>query len=207
MYTNGKMKKEKFIKLNEEIEKLQEIQEIKLEIQSLSNNLTNEKFLYIFIPKSVEVEFIFGYSLLPSIKIISIILIILGIINVLFTYLNNNFFNFLESFIYAVLYLVSGIYLFISTITLKYNYALIGYKLYEFLFVFELTIFILNILLISIGFIHPLGEGSTFLKKFCLYLGIQIFTEIIKIYLLWIIFSYFVHLKLNRVNIINQINK
>ena len=199
MNTNGKMKKEKFIKIKQELEKIQEIQEIKLEIQSLNNNSTNEIFLYIFKPKSVEVDFIFGYSLFSSIKIISIILIILGIINVLLTYLNNNFFNFLESFIYAVLYLVSGIYLFISTITLKNNYALIGYKLYEFLFVFELTIFILNILLISIGFIHPLGEGSTFLKKFCLYLGIKIFTEIIKIYILWIIFSYFVNLKLNRV--------
>ena len=204
MNTNGKMKKEKFIKIKQELEKIQEIQEIKLEIQSLNNNSTNEIFLYIFKPKSVEIEFIFGYSLFSSIKIISIILIILGIINVLLTYLNNNFFNFLESFIYAVLYLVSGIYLFISTITLKYNDAIIGYKLYEFLFVFELVIFILNILLISIGIIHPLDEGSRFLKRFCLYLGIKIFTEIIKIYLLWIIFSYLVHLKLNRVNIILQ---
>ena len=123
MNTNGKMKKEKFIELNQELDKIQEIQEIKMEIQSQNNNSTNEIFLYIFIPKSVEIEFILGYSLNSTIKMISIVLFILGIFDVLMTYLNNNFFDFLESYIYAVLYLVSGIYLFISTITLKYNDA------------------------------------------------------------------------------------
>ena len=204
MNTNGKMKKEKFIELNQELDKIQEIQEIKMEIQSQNNNSTNEIFLYIFIPKSVEIEFILGYSLNSTIKMISIVLFILGIFDVLMTYLNNNFFGFLESYIYSVLYLVSGIYLFISILTLNYNDAIIGYKLFEFLFVFEFGIFILNILFISIGIIRPLGEGSAFLKKFCLYLGIGIFVEIIKLYLLWIIFSYSVHLKLNRVNIILQ---
>ena len=58
MNTNGKMKKEKFIELNQELDKIQEIQEIKMEIQSQNNNSTNEIFLYIFIPKSVEIEFI-----------------------------------------------------------------------------------------------------------------------------------------------------
>lgn len=123
MNTNGKMKKEKFIELNQELDKIQEIQEIKMEIQSQNNNSTNEIFLYIFIPKSVEIEFILGYSLNSTIKMISIVLFILGIFDVLMTYLNNNFFDFLESYIYAVLYLVSGNHLFISTITLKYNDA------------------------------------------------------------------------------------
>ena len=154
MNTNGKMKKEKFIELNQELDKIQEIQEIKMEIQSQNNNSTNEIFLYIFIPKSVEIEFILGYSLNSTIKMISIVLFILGIFDVLMTYLNNNFFDFLESYIYAVLYLVSGIYLFISILTLNYNDAIIGYKLFEFLFVFEFGIFILNILFISIGIIR-----------------------------------------------------
>ena len=48
MNTNGKMKKEKFIELNQELDKIQEIQEIKMEIQSQNNNSTNEIFLYIF---------------------------------------------------------------------------------------------------------------------------------------------------------------
>ena len=134
MNTNGKMKKEKFIELNQELDKIQEIQEIKMEIQSQNNNSTNEIFLYIFIPKSVEIEFILGYSLNSTIKMISIVLFILGIFDVLMTYLNNNFFDFLESYIYAVLYLVSGIYLFISILTLNYNDAIIGNYLNFYLF-------------------------------------------------------------------------
>ena len=172
------------------------------ENQSLNINSTNEYFLFIFKPQTVEIEFCCGYSLFSTIRITSILLIILGIIDVLMTYLNTNFFNFLEAFIYSVLYLISGIYLFVSTITFKSNDALIGYKIYEFLFIFELTIFLLKIILISIGLIHPLGEGSYFVRKFTLYLLFGIFQEIIKLYLLWMTFSYLIHLILNRVKVI-----
>ena len=84
----------------------------------------------------------------------------------------------------------------------KSNDALIGYKLYEFLFLFELTIFLLKVLLICIGIVHPLGEGSYFVRKFTLYLLFGIFQEIIKLYLLWMTFSYLIHLILNRVKVI-----
>jgi hypothetical protein len=200
------MSKEEKLKINKKEnlknENIKEVTEIKIDIQSQNSNSTKESFLYIFKPKSVEVEFLFGYSLLNSIKFISIILICLGLINVLFTYINTNFFNFLEFFIYSVFYLVSGIYLYVSTVTLKYYDAVVGFKLYESLFIFELTLFILNIILIALGIIHPLGEGANFLKKFSFYLILGSCGEIIKFYLLWIVFSYFVHLKLNRINVI-----
>ena len=204
------MKEDEIITLNKE--KKEELKNQKIligetplqnsEIKFQNINSTNEYFLFIFKPQTVDIEFCCGYSLFSTIRIISIVLIILGIIDVLMTYLNTNFFNFLEAFIYSVLYLISGIYLFVSTITFKSNDALIGYKLYEFLFLFELTIFILKIILICIGIIHPLGEGSYFVRKFTLYLIFGISQEIIKLYLLWITFSYLINLKLNRIKVI-----
>ena len=204
------MKEDEIITLNKE--KKEELKNQKIligetplqnsEIKFQNINSTNEYFLFIFKPQTVDIEFCCGYSLFSTIRIISIILIILGIIDVLMTYLNTNFFNFLEAFIYSVLYLISGIYLFVSTITFKSNDALIGYKLYEFLFLFELTIFILKIILICIGIIHPLGEGSYFVRKFTLYLIFGISQELIKLYLLWITFSYLINLKLNRIKVI-----
>ena len=204
------MKEDEIITLNKE--KKEELKNQKIligetplqnsEIKFQNINSTNEYFLFIFKPQTVDIEFCCGYSLFSTIRIISIILIILGIIDVLMTYLNTNFFNFLEAFIYSVLYLISGIYLFVSTITFKSNDALIGYKLYEFLFLFELTIFLLKVLLICIGIVHPLGEGSYFVRKFTLYLLFGIFQEIIKLYLLWMTFSYLIHLILNRVKVI-----
>ena len=204
------MKEDEIITLNKE--KKEELKNQKIligetplinsEIKLQNINSTNEYFLFIFKPQTVEIEFCCGYSLYSTIRFISIILIIVGIIDVLMTYLNTNFFNFLESFIYSVLYLISGIYLFVSTITFKSNDALIGYKIYEFLFIFELTIFLLKIILISIGLIHPLGEGSYFVKKFTLYLTFGIIQELIKLYLLWISFSYLINLKLNRIKVI-----
>ena len=204
------MKEDEIITLNKEKKEELKNQKILIEETPLINseiklqniNSTNEYFLFIFKPQTVDIEFCCGYSLFSTIRIISIILIILGIIDVLMTYLNTNFFNFLEAFIYSVLYLISGIYLFVSTITFKSNDALIGYKLYEFLFLFELTIFILKIILICIGIIHPLGEGSYFVRKFTLYLIFGISQEIIKLYLLWITFSYLINLKLNRIKVI-----
>ena len=130
------------VKLENKNEEIKE-EEIKIEeknqkkdIYNDNLNLGKERFLYMFKPEKVEVDFICGYSLFVSVKIISIILIILGMLDVLMTYLNTNFFNFLESFIYSVLYLVSGIYLFISTINFESNDAFVGYKLYESLFLF-----------------------------------------------------------------------
>ena len=204
------MNEDEQIKIKDKKKDESKIQEIiieetplnKIEIQSQNINSTNEYFLFIFKPQTVEIEFCCGYSLYSTIRFISIILIIVGIIDVLMTYLNTNFFNFLEAFIYSVLYLISGIYLFVSTITFKSNDALIGYKIYEFLFIFELTIFLLKIILISIGLIHPLGEGSYFVRKFTLYLTFGIIQELIKLYLLWISFSYLINLKLNRIKVI-----
>jgi hypothetical protein len=196
------------VKLENKNKEIKE-EEIKIEEKNQKKDIYNDNlnsgkecFLYMFKPEKVEVDFICGYSLFVSVKIISIILIILGMLDVLMTYLNTNFFNFLESFIYSVLYLVSGIYLFISTINFEYNDAFVGYKLYESLFLFELLLFLLKIILISIGLIHPLGEGRSFVKKFSLYLGVGICAELIKLYLLWVVFSYFVHLKLKRIKII-----
>ena len=62
--------------------------------------------------------------------------------------------------------------------------------------------FLLKIILISIGLIHPLVEGSYFVRKFTLYLTFGIIQELIKLYLLWISFSYLINLKLNRIKVI-----
>ena len=56
----------------------------RIEIQSQNINSTNEYFLFIFKPQTVEIEFCCGYSLFSTIRITSILLIILGIIDVLF---------------------------------------------------------------------------------------------------------------------------
>ena len=108
------MNEDEKIKIKDKKKDESKIQEIiieetplnKIEIQSQNINSTNEYFLFIFKPQTVEIEFCCGYSLYSTIRFISIILIILGIIDVLMTYLNTNFFNFFRRYIYSVLYLI-----------------------------------------------------------------------------------------------------
>jgi hypothetical protein len=177
-------------------------QEEKNEVYLENENLSKEPFLFVINIKNVDISFLCGCSLFCAIKFISIIMVLYGISGVLSSYQKNNYFDFILSFIYSTLYFISGFYLFKSSISFDYNSAEIGYKIYAILFLFDLFLFISNCFLIAFGISNALGEGHHFLKKYVFYLILGIFSFFIKLYFVWIAFSYMVHLKLNRIKVI-----
>ena len=167
-----------------------------------NENLSREPFLYIINIEKVDISFLCGCSLFCAIKLISIFMIINGFLNILFSFNTKYYINLFVSLIYNVLYFISGFYLFKSTISFDFNESMIGYNIFAFLFICELLFFIFSLFLSSIGLIHPFGNGKRFLKIFVIYLFGGLIFFLIKLYLVWITFSYYVHIKLNRIKVI-----
>ena len=182
------------------------IEEIKEE-EKKENYLQNENslkdpFLFVINIKNVDISFLCGCSLFCAIKLISIVMVFYGISDIFSSFQKKNYLDFILSFIYSSLYFISGFYLFKSSISFSYNDAEIGYKISALLFYFELFLFISNCFLIAFGISNILGEGPHFLKKYVFYVIIGFFNFLIKLYFVWITFSYMIHLKLNRIKVI-----
>ena len=187
--------------MKEEIK--EEIKEENKEQPDLQNdNLTKDNFLFVLSVEKIDISFLCGCTLFAGIRLISIFMIINGLLNIYYAYKNENYLDFTLSFIYSFLYFISGFYLFKSSISLSFNDANIGYIIYASLFLFELFLFISDCFLTSIGIVNPLGEGKLFLKKYIFYLVGGFFLTLLKLYFIWITFSYMIHLKLNRIKVI-----
>ncbi len=167
-----------------------------------NDNLTKDNFLFVLSVEKIDISFLCGCTLFAGIRLISIFMIINGLLNIYYAYKNENYLDFTLSFIYSFLYFISGFYLFKSSISLSFNDANIGYIIYASLFLFELFLFISDCFLTSIGIVNPLGEGKLFLKKYIFYLVGGFFLTLLKLYFIWITFSYMIHLKLNRIKVI-----
>jgi hypothetical protein len=174
------------------------------ENQLLNNqNFTDEPFLFFFIPFHIDVDFLCGCSLYIGIKLIAFILIFASLFGIYTTLtLPFHIFNTMFSLLITVLYLIAGFYLFKSTITFSYDDVKIGYFLYACLVIYDVFSFLLSYFLISVGIINPYGGTQFTVKKFVVSFVMGIFSEIIKIYLVWIIYCYMVHIKVGRINLV-----
>ena len=191
--------------MKEEIK--EEIKEENKEQPDLQNdNLTKDNFLFVLSVEKIDISFLCGCTLFAGIRLISIFMIINGLLNIYYAYKNENYLDFTLSFIYSFLYFISAFYLFKSSISLSFNDANVGYIIYASLFLFELFLFISDCFLTSIGIVNPLGEGKLFLKKYIFYLVGGFFLTLLKLYFIWITFSYMIHLKLNRIKVIMMSN-
>lgn len=171
-----------------------------------NENLSREPFLYIINIEKVDISFLCGCSLFCAIKLISIFMIINGFLNILFSFNTKNYINLFVSLIYNVLYFISGFYLFKSSISFDFNESMIGYKILSLLYIFELFFFITSLILSSIGVIHPFSNGKNFLKSFVIYFFVGLTYFLIKLYFVWITFSYYIHIKLNRIKVIMMLS-
>ncbi len=171
-----------------------------------NENLSKESFLFIINVEKVDISFLCGCSLFCAIKLISIFMIINGILNIFYSFNSKNYINLIVSLIYNILYFISGFYLFKSTISFDFNESMIGYKILSLLYIFELFFFITSLILSSIGVIHFFSNGKNFLKSFVIYFFVGLTYFLIKLYFVWITFSYYIHIKLNRIKVIMMLS-
>lgn len=167
-----------------------------------NNNSLNEPFFFVFVPEKLDVDFLCGCSLHCGVKFISAIFLFGSVIGIISSVMNEIMFDTVVSFVCSIFCLVSGIYLFKSSFTFNYLDAKVAYFIYAILTIYDIITFLIECLLISIGIMNPFGDNSFSLENFIIFLIGGLVTEIVKIYLVWIVFCYMAHIHLNRTKLV-----
>lgn len=169
---------------------------------TVNNNSLGEHFFFVFVPEKLDVDFLCGCSLQCGVKFISAIFLIGSIIGIISSAMSKIMFDTVVSFVCSIFYLVSGIYLFKSSITFNYLDAKLAYYFYAILTIYDIITFLFECLLISIGIMNPFGDNSFSLENFLIFLVGGLVSEIVKIYLVWVVFCYMAHIHLNRTKLV-----
>lgn len=169
---------------------------------TLNDNTEKDSFLFVFTPSKIDIDFLCGCSLHCGVRLIAIVFLLGSIMGILSSMANQVIFDNVIAFIVSIFYFIAGIYLFKSTVSYIPRDAEIAYLFYAGLTIFDIFSFICSSVLISLGISNPFGEGNFTLQKFGVFLVGGIINDIIRIYLVWIVFCYFVHIKLKRINLV-----
>ena len=100
-----------------------------------------------------------------------------------------------------ILYLTAGFYIFYSTMNFNYTYSNKAYLIYAIIFLVSLIDNILFFFMILSGNFKPLGEQDR-IRTALIFLAAVLISMAIQLYLLWIVFSYSIHLKHKRIALV-----
>ena len=172
----------------------------KFNIKKLSENSCNEKFLFFFTPKKVDLESCCGFSLRSGIKLVSIYLLIAAIYYFCSILKEESWIEIILSILISLCYLISAFYLYLSTIYLEYSYCKIGNIIYTLIFYFDIINCFIVSIRISTNQIYLLFNSIIITQ--IIFLIMQFISILIELYMLWIGFCYLVHIKMERLNIV-----
>jgi hypothetical protein len=162
-------------------------------------NPTHESFLFVFAPHDIAKEACCGCSLKTGVQIISLFYIVSNFSSFINTISSPHLLPFILSGIGFALYLIGGICLINSTMSYSYKNAYTGYFIYTILFLINLIDSIIVGLLLFSGYY---GKDVDYVQAGLIYCIAIIIVVAIHVYLLWIIFSFTVHLKHKRLALI-----
>lgn len=170
-------------------------------IKPRSSNIDKDKFLFYFTPEDIAIDCCCGCSLKTGVQIIAIIFIFASLSS-LFTALKmTSLIDVIVTTLSFFLFFAAGVCVLYSTMTFNFIYAYTGYFIYAIIFIISLLDNIIVLLLIFSGIFKPLGNESAF-KTGLIFLSAILITVSINLYMVWIIFSYSVHLKHKRISLI-----
>ena len=172
----------------------------KFSIKKLSENSCNEKFLFFFTPKTVDLESCCGFSLRSGIKLVSIYLLFASISYFCSILKEETWIEIILSILISLCYLISAFYLFLSTIYLEYSYCKIGNIIYTLIFYFDIIDCFIVSIRISTNQIYLLFNSIIITQ--IIFIIMQFISILIELYMLWIGFCYLVHIKMERLNIV-----
>ena len=170
-------------------------------LDDLSSNPTKEKFLFCFIPSTLDIDSFCGCAIRSGIKISSAILAFISISNFYTVIKEDTLIEELTSIILSILYLTAAYFLFTSSVNLEWSYAKIGYYITVSIFIIDTIDFIIVGFLILFGYYYPFdNEFYSMMVLFFLIFGFL--AIIVELYIIWLSFCFTVHLKLKRMSVV-----
>lgn len=165
-------------------------------------NIKEDRFLFcITFPKLEDSCCCSKLNLKAGCILISLIFMICGGSSFL-TVPHKSTFNFLSSTILLGLYSLNFLLIVTSSITNNYWIALSAYFIYVIVLVINIIEIIIVTIFIFFKIFTPIGTENAFVKGIS-FLLVSILVSTIYIYCLWIIWCYTIHLKYNRIDIVN----
>lgn len=170
-------------------------------VHTYIGNPTKEKFLLYFEPRDVARESACGFSLRIGVQIVAILFIASTLSSVFSALRLDSLIDLIISGIAFTLYLIAGICIMYAANSFSFALANIANTIYSLLFALNAVNYLIISLLIFTGLYAPLGTtnnfqaGLIFLIASVIILGVQA-------YMLWLVFSFTVHLRNNRIGLL-----
>ena len=166
-------------------------------LPNASRNLqtNDEKFLFFFDPKLMdEKRFLSFFSLRTGVQIFAVISLIQAISTFFDIFSPGSFVMFFANIVIFFIYLVIGLYAFLSTIKNDYSFAKVSYLIAAALFLLNAIKYVCKSVIKIIEFITP-WDGDFLRLDFLVYIfGYGIFLFII-LYFIYVLYHYMVELK------------
>lgn len=176
-------------------------------IQRLNNNNPDrDKFFFIFTPLTVDIECCCCFSLRTGMKILSFFFILLAAFILYSTPSAQSNLMAIIYLIFTGLFLIISISLYLSTNSFHYHHVYLAYVIFELIILLNAVEDICGVIMIYLGVIVSPIAPPVYLNYFPFviisFILLCIITIWIEIYMLWLIYSYMIHLKHNRLKVI-----
>ena len=166
-------------------------------LPNASRNLqtNDEKFLFFFDPKLMdEKKFLSFFSLRTGVQIFAVISLIQAISTFFDIFSPGSFVMFFANIVIFFIYLVIGLYAFLSTIKNDYSFAKVSYLIAAALFLLNAIKYVCKSVIKIIEFITP-WDGDFLRLDFLVYVfGYGLFLFII-LYFIYVLYHYMLELK------------
>jgi hypothetical protein len=164
------------------------------------DNINRDRFLFCFLPNSLARDCCCGCSLKTGVQIIAIIFIVAILSDFIASISMSSIIYVIISGILFALYLLAAVCIIYSTI--KYNWAMAhtGYIIYAIIFLLNVLDNLIIIALILTGIYSPWGNSNG--VSLIIFIVAIVCILAIHLYMVWIVFSFAIHLKHNRIALI-----
>lgn len=172
------------------------------QLDRVTNSDEDDKFLFIFKPKNLAFDCCCGCSLRTGVQIISLVFLA-GCTSNFFTAIHNKTgLSFCIGIIFFTLQFIAGVATLTSTFTFNPDYANVGYTLYAAIVIYYIIDSLYVLMLILLGQFENAYDIASRIEMAIIYLILIIIVLSIQLYMIWIIFSFYIHIKQNKLNLV-----
>ena len=165
-------------------------------------NVNDDEFLFCIDFPKFDFDFCCGCSLRTGVLMIGLFFILCGIGSLINVITAGTIIEYYMTITMLVIYSIAFIFLILSGFLYSYLFAYIAYMIYIIILFLNLFEIFSMTILIFLGFYTPAGSESRIVKGIG-FLLVGLLLTCLYLYCLWIIFCFMIHLKYQRISLVN----
>jgi hypothetical protein len=165
-------------------------------------NVNDDEFLFCIDFPKFDFDFCCGCSLRTGVLMIGLFFILCGIGSLINVITAGTIIEYYMTITMLVIYSIAFLFLILSGFLYSYLFAYIAYMIYIIILFLNLFEIFSMTILIFLGFYTPAGSESRIVKGIG-FLLVGMLLTCLYLYCLWIIFCFMIHLKYQRISLVN----